>query len=115
MWIMKFKHRKNPSITISCSRTPHPPLTLCGIDMEVSSSLKLLGVTIDNKLTFEKQISNIASSIAQNTGLICKLYKTNTQILLCIYYLGMSTVLLSSVLHLPFNTFMNLMMISYLT
>ena len=31
---------------------------------------KLLGVTIDDKLTFEKHIRNIASSIVQKTGLI---------------------------------------------
>ena len=61
---MKLDPRKTYSVTISCSRTPHPPLTLCGLDLEVSSSLKLLGVTIDNKLNFEKHICNINSSIA---------------------------------------------------
>ena len=50
--------------------TPHPPLTLCEMDLEVSSSHKLLGVTLD-KLTFENQICNIAFSIALN----CKFYK----------------------------------------
>ena len=49
---------------------------MCGLDLEVSSSLKLLGVTIDDKLKFEKDIRNIASSIAQKTGLIRKCYKT---------------------------------------
>ena len=32
-------------------------------DLEVSSFLKLLGITIDDKLTIEKHIRNIASSI----------------------------------------------------
>ena len=76
---MKLNPRKTQSITISRSMTPytpHPPLTLCGIDLEVSSFLKLLGVTIDDKLTFEKHIRNISSSIAQKTGLIRKCYKT---------------------------------------
>ena len=49
---------------------------LCGLYLEVSSSLRLLGVKIDNKLTFEKNICNIASSIAQKSGLIGKCYKT---------------------------------------
>ena len=52
---------------------------------------------MDDKLTFEKQIRNIASVIAQKTGLIRKCYKTfgnndvvlkffNTFILLCFEY-----------------------------
>ena len=61
---MKLNPCKAHSISISCSRTPHPPLTLCGIDLEVSSSFKLIGVTIDNKLTFEKHFCNNAFSIA---------------------------------------------------
>ena len=54
----------------------YPPLFLCGLDLEVSSFLNLLRVTTDDKLTFEKHIRIIASSIAQKTGLICKCYKT---------------------------------------
>ena len=51
---------------ISLSRTPHPPhplLTLCGLNLEVSSTLKLLGVTLDDKLSFENHIRNTVSSI----------------------------------------------------
>ena len=76
---MKLNPRKTHSIIISRSRTPyppHPPLTLCGFNMEVSSSLKLLGVTIDDKLTFENHIRNIASSFTGKIGLIQKCYKT---------------------------------------
>ena len=65
---MKLNHCKTHSITVSCSRTPHLPhsqLSLCGLDLEVSSSFKLLGGSIDNKLNFEKHIRNMASSIAQ--------------------------------------------------
>ena len=60
---MKLYPHKTHSITISLSRTPRPPLTLCGLDLEVYSSLKLLEDTSDDKLTFERQIRNIASSI----------------------------------------------------
>ena len=59
MWKIKLNTFKKHSITISQSRTPyppHPPLTLCRIDSEVSSFLKFLGVTLDDKLTFEKDI-----------------------------------------------------------
>ena len=48
---------------------------MCELDLEVSSSLKLLGFTFDDKLTFEKHIHNIASSIAQNCSLIHKRFK----------------------------------------
>ena len=54
-WGMKINPRKTHSITISRSRTPyltHPPLISCEFVLEVSSSHKLLGVTIDDKLTF---------------------------------------------------------------
>ena len=44
--------------------------------LEVSSSLKLLGVTIDDRLTLEKHICNIASLFGQKSGLIRKYYKT---------------------------------------
>ena len=41
--------------------------------INVANSLnRLLGVTIDDKLTFEKHIRNIVSSIAQKTGLVRK-------------------------------------------
>ena len=63
-WIL-VKHSRPRSLY-----PPHPLLTLYGLDLEVSSSFKLLGVTIDDKLTFEKHIRKIASSIAQKTGLI---------------------------------------------
>ena len=73
---MKLNPRKTHSITISRYRTPYPPLTLCGLAMEVSSSLKFLGVTLDDNLTFENHNFNLASSIAQKTSLIRKFYKT---------------------------------------
>ena len=66
--------------------------------LEVSSSFKLLGVTIDDKLTLEKHICNIASSIGQKSGLIRKCYKTfgNNEAVLNPYahsfYLPLSTV-----------------------
>ena len=54
----------------------HPPLILLGLDLEISSSLKLLLVILDDKLSFEKYIHNIVSSIAPKTGLIRILYLT---------------------------------------
>ena len=78
-WGMKLNPNKTHTIIVSRSRTPqpaHPPLSLCGSRLELSNSLKLLGVTIDNKLTFEKHIRSLAASIAQKTGLIRKCFRT---------------------------------------
>ena len=47
------------------SRTPLPSLNLCGINLEGSNSLMLLGVTLDDKFALEKYIGNIVFSIAQ--------------------------------------------------
>ena len=90
-WGMKLNPKKTYSIIVSRSRTsqpPHPPLSLCGTVLEVSNSLKLLGVTIDDKLTFEKYLRSLASSIAQKTGLLRKCYRTfgNDEALLKSFY-----------------------------
>ena len=79
LWGMKLNPSKTHSMIVSRSRTdypPHPPLHLCGTTLEVSNSLKLLGVTLDSKLTFEKHIRNMASSISQKTGILRKGCKT---------------------------------------
>ena len=75
-WGMKLNLCKTQLITISRSRKLHPLLTLCGFDLEVSI-FKLLEVTLDNKLIFEKHICKFASSIAKKIGLIRKCYKTS--------------------------------------
>ena len=75
-WRMKLNPRKIHSITIILSRALHHPLTLCGLDLEISSSPKLLEVTLDVKLTFEKHIRNLVSFIIWKTVLIRKYYKT---------------------------------------
>ena len=67
---MKLNPRKTHLIIISRSKTLYPPLTLCGLDLEIYSFLKFLGVTLHVKLTFEKHIHNIAISIVQKNGLM---------------------------------------------
>ena len=76
-WGMKLNPNKTHSIIFSRSRTAlpqHPPLSLCRVELETSTFLKLLGIVLDNKLTFEMDIRNIDSSIAQTTGLIRTYY-----------------------------------------
>ena len=75
---MKLNPNKTYSINISRSRNAlpqHSPLSLCRNELEISTFLKLLGIVLDNKITFEMQIRNIAISITQKTGLIYKFFK----------------------------------------
>ena len=78
LWDMKFNPAKTQSIIVSRSKTinpAHPVLSVCGQDLTVSSHLKLLGVTLDDKLTLEKHIRVMSSSLAQKGGILRKCYK----------------------------------------
>ena len=78
-WDMKLNPNKTHLIIVSRSRTAlqqYLPLSLCRVELETSTFLKLLGIVLDNKLTFEMHIRNISNSIPQRTGLICKCFKT---------------------------------------
>ena len=79
LWGMKLNSNKTHSITISRSRilNPlHPCLYILGEPIEEVDNLRLLGVILDSKLTFEKHIRSLSSSIAQKTGLLRKCYRT---------------------------------------
>ena len=79
LWGMKLNANKTHSMTISRSRTldpPHPCLYISDEQIDEVSSLRLLGVIFDSKLTFEKHIRSLSSSIAQKTGLLRKCFKT---------------------------------------
>ena len=76
---MRLNPTKFQSITVSRSRTiipQHPPLFMDGSQITISKSIKLLGITLDNKLTFEDHLRVVAASIAQKTGLLRKCRKT---------------------------------------
>ena len=79
LWGMKLNANKTHSITFSRSRTldpPHPRLFISGEEIEELDDIRLLGVTLDSRLTFEKHIRSVSSSIAQKTGLLRKCFKT---------------------------------------
>ena len=78
-WGMKLNPTKSQSITVSRSRTiipPHSTLFMDGSPLSISKSIKLLGVTLDNKLTFEEHLRTVSTSIAQKTGLLRKCRRT---------------------------------------
>ena len=78
LWGMKLNPQKTQSMIISRSRTPnpqHPELSIDGTVVASCNSFKILGLTFDSKLTFEKHIRNVASGISQKIGILRKCYK----------------------------------------
>ncbi|KAK3894304.1 hypothetical protein Pcinc_001927 [Petrolisthes cinctipes] len=78
LWGMKLNAKKTHSMIISRSRTlvpPHPCLHISGEQIEDVTGLHLLGVTLDPKLTFERHIRSLSSTIAQKIGLLRKCFK----------------------------------------
>ena len=62
------QYDKSQSMTVSRSRTalPHHPSLFIG-GSSVSISIRLLGVTLDEKLTFEEQFRNMAAAASQKS------------------------------------------------
>ena len=78
IWGMKLNPSKTQAIYFTRSRTVIPeyqPLILDGQTLTVSDSMKILGVTLDSKLSFEDHITLIASTITKQIGLIRKSLK----------------------------------------
>ena len=51
-------------------------LSINGVELTMESSVKLLGVEIDNKLNFEKHISNICRKASKQLNTICINFST---------------------------------------
>ena len=74
-WGMRINPGKSQSMTVSRSRTAlphHPSLLIGGSSVSISKSIRLLGVTLDDKLTFEEQLQTMAAAISQKAGLLRK-------------------------------------------
>ena len=72
---MKINDSKTQSLIVGRSRTcspPHPPLVFGGSMLSESSSLRILGVTLDTKLTFESHIRSVSASASQRLGILRK-------------------------------------------
>ena len=48
-------------------------LNINGVELTMKSSVKLLSIEIDNKLNFEKHISNICKKASNQLNAICRL------------------------------------------
>ena len=65
---------KFQSMIISSKKDPSKSvLNINGVELTMESSVKLLGIEIDNKLNFEKQISNICQKASNQLNAICRL------------------------------------------
>ena len=74
-WGMKLNPSKSKEMIVSRSRTHfpvHPNLSINGAVINQADRLKLLGVTLDAKLTFETHIRNMSRSISQKLGILRK-------------------------------------------
>ena len=78
---------KTKSITFSRSRTifpEHPNLILGDTVIENVDTFKLLGVTFDSKLTFERHLRNVTSVVSQKVGILRKCWQVYQDIELVI-------------------------------
>ena len=65
---MRLNESKNKTMIISRSRTAHhqsTPLTLDGTVLKESADLVVLGMTLDAKMTFEKNLRSVSSSSSE--------------------------------------------------
>ena len=72
-WGMLVNPSKTRGMLISRSRTVEPlfpDLLIDGSVVEMVSELKILGVIIDSKLSFEKQVRAIAASAWMRVGIL---------------------------------------------
>ena len=75
MWGMLLNPNKSHSLIVSRARNlllPHPPLILNGLVIQESMNVKLLGIHIDSKLTFEYHLRHLSNNISQKIGIVRK-------------------------------------------
>ena len=90
-WGMKLNPKKSHSIVIGRSRTSnpaHPDIISKGVPIPNCSTLKLLGIILDHKLTFEYQLRSLASSVSRKIGLLrkCRRIYSNDDIVRNCFY-----------------------------
>ena len=77
-WGMKLNPKKTQAIVFSRSRRTNPnfpSLVLINETLTVRHEIKILGVILDKKLTFEPHIRSICASLAQRIGILRKSLK----------------------------------------
>ena len=72
---MSLNPNKGHSLIVSHARNlqlPRPPLILDGSMILESNNVKLLGIYIDSKLTFEYHLRHLSNNISQKIGIVRK-------------------------------------------
>ena len=75
MWGILLNPNKIHSLIVSRAinlQLPLPPLILNGSVIHESKNVKLLGVYIDSKLTFEYHLHHLSNNISQKIGIVRK-------------------------------------------
>ena len=64
----------------------HPPLCFNNNNVSQASSQKHLGLTLDNRLTFDEHLTNVSNKISKTIGLLRKLQNILPSPALCTIY-----------------------------
>ena len=74
-------------LTATCSQKCNFEISMNGVRIQQTDSIKYLGVIIDNKLGWKLQISNLCGNLSQACGVVCKIrHFADTKILRLIYF-----------------------------
>ena len=79
VWGMKLNAKKTQVIRFSRSRTPDPAwpdLVIDGQVLNLSDTMKILGVILDSKLIFKEHIDSMVSALSRQVGLLRKSLRT---------------------------------------
>ena len=74
-WDMKLNPAKSKSLLVSRSRTvlpEHPTLEVDGVVVKEDDTLKVLGVTLDKRMTYEDHVRSVVAQARQKTGIMRK-------------------------------------------
>jgi hypothetical protein len=71
---------KDLTISFGRNRQPYPPVTIDGIPMEKVSKVKLLGVTINNKLSWNNHIEEVIKKAARRLYFLVQLKRANVPV-----------------------------------
>ena len=70
---LKLNVQKTKAMIINCRQEVNQPILIDGQAFEVVDSMKYLGVTVDNQLTFSENIKYISNKIAKKVALMGRL------------------------------------------
>jgi len=74
-------------LTATRSQNCNFEISMNGVRIQQTDSIKYLGVIIDNKLLWKPQISSLCRKLSQACGVVCKIrHFADTKILRLIYF-----------------------------